>query len=315
MKKLMLVAIGGNTIITDNAHQSIKDQQSAVNKIARNIAELLDSQTQLIITHGNGPQVGLEQRRSEIAYRQEQIPELPLTDCVASTQGTIGYQLQQALSNILAKKGIRKKVISIVTQVIVDPTDKAFSTPDKPIGAFFSATKKQQLQQLNPSWCFVEDSGRGYRRVVASPAPLQIVELDVIKSLLDNDYLVISLGGGGIPVTNKNNQLESIDAVIDKDLSSSLLAKSLNADVFILTTGVDSVYINYRTATQQALHTVSRNTVMKYIDTGHFPAGSMLPKIQSAVDFIQHHGQKAIITSPEKLLSAIQGETGTHIIF
>lgn len=306
MKELMVVAIGGNSIIKDNASQSIEHQAQAVKAVAESVLEMLASDYDIVLTHGNGPQVGLDLRRAEIAHEREGLPLTPLANCVADTQGGIGYLIQQALNNRLAARG-EQKAVTVVTQVEVDKNDPGFTHPTKPIGAFFS--------EAHPDWHFVEDSGRGYRRVVASPQPLRIVEADAIKTLTQKGFVVIGAGGGGIPVVRtEQGDYQSVDAVIDKDLSTALLAREIRADVLVITTGVEKVCVNFGKPNQQALDTVSVAQMTRYKDEGHFPAGSMLPKIVASLAFLHHGGKRVIITSPDCLPAALRGETGTHIV-
>lgn len=236
MKELMVVAIGGNSIIKDNASQSIEHQAQAVKAVAESVLEMLASDYDIVLTHGNGPQVGLDLRRAEIAHEREGLPLTPLANCVADTQGGIGYLIQQALNNRLAARG-EQKAVTVVTQVEVDKNDPGFTHPTKPIGAFFSEAQRDELQLAHPDWHFVEDSGRGYRRVVASPQPRRIVESDAIKALTQKGFVVIGAGGGGIPVVrSEQGDYQSVDAVIDKDLSTALLAREIRADVLVITT-------------------------------------------------------------------------------
>lgn len=315
MKELVVIAIGGNSIIKDNASQSITHQEAAVKEVAEHVFDMLQSDYNIVLTHGNGPHVGLDLRRSEIAHERENLPLTPLANCVADTQGGIGYLIQQALINKLAARSDNKSAVTVVTQVEVDKNDPNFANPTKPIGAFFSQQQAEALKQQNPHWHFIEDSGRGYRRVVASPAPIKIVESAAIRALIDAGFVVIGAGGGGIPVVrNANNQYQSIDAVIDKDLSTTLLAEELKADILIITTGVEKVCINYGKPNQQALGQISIEETERYMAEGHFPAGSMLPKIEASLSFLKNGGKRVIITTPEKLPQALRGETGTHMV-
>ncbi|MEQ4922540.1 carbamate kinase family protein [Proteus hauseri] len=314
MKELVVVAIGGNSIIKDNASQSISHQEQAVQEVATHISDMIADGYNIVLTHGNGPQVGLDLRRAEIAHVQEGLPLTPLANCVADTQGGIGYLIQQALTNKLRHQQ-GKQAVTIITQVEVDKADTNFLSPTKPIGAFFSQQEAGQLKQENPSWHFVEDSGRGYRRVVASPIPQHVVESGAIRALSDNGYVVIAVGGGGIPVIkHADGSYHSVDAVIDKDLSSTLLAKELHADILIITTGVEKVCIHFGKPEQQALGETTVAEMTRYMQEGHFPAGSMLPKIEASLSFLAAGGKRVIITTPEKLAMALRGETGTHII-
>ena len=313
MKELVVVAIGGNSIIKDNASQSIEHQAEAVKAVADTVLEMLASDYDIVLTHGNGPQVGLDLRRAEIAHEREGLPLTPLANCVADTQGGIGYLIQQALNNRLARHG-EKKAVTVVTQVEVDKNDPGFAHPIKPIGAFFSESQRDELQKANPDWRFVEDAGRGYRRVVASPEPKRIVEAPAIKALIQQGFVVIGAGGGGIPVLEQDNHLKGASAVIDKDLSTALLAREIHADILVITTGVEKVCIHFGKPQQQALDRVDIATMTRYMQEGHFPPGSMLPKIIASLTFLEQGGKEVIITTPECLPAALRGETGTHII-
>ncbi len=314
MKELIVVAIGGNSIIKDNASQSIEHQAEAVKAVASTVLEMLASDYNVVLTHGNGPQVGLDLRRSEIAHEREGLPLTPLANCVADTQGGIGFLIQQALNNRLAQRG-EQKAVTVVTQVEVDKNDPGFTHPTKPIGAFFSEAQRDNLQLAHPEWRFVEDAGRGYRRVVASPQPKRIVEAGAIKALTRQGFVVIGAGGGGIPVVRgEQGEYHSIDAVIDKDLSTALLAREIRADILVITTGVERVCIHFGQPNQQALGTTTLSEMARYMQEGHFPPGSMLPKIVASLAFLQHGGKRVIITTPECLAAALRGETGTHIV-
>lgn len=313
MKELVVVAIGGNSIIKDNNSQSIAAQEKAVQEVARHVSDMLEGNYNIVLTHGNGPHVGLDLRRAEIAHTVEGLPLTPLTNCVADTQGGIGYLVQQALTNALTKHN--RQAVTVITQVEVDKNDPNFSSPTKPIGAFFTLEQVEGFKDTNPDWHFIEDSGRGYRRVVASPEPKHVVELKAIRTLTENDIVVVAAGGGGIPViSNGKGGYQSIDAVIDKDLSSTLLAKELHADILIITTGVEKVCVHFGKPEQKALGETSTTDMQRYMEEGHFPAGSMLPKIEASLSFIANGGKRVIITTPEKLTEALRGETGTHII-
>ncbi|HBM17321.1 MAG TPA: carbamate kinase [Lentisphaeria bacterium] len=320
MKKLAIVAIGGNSLIADSKHQTVGDQYSAICETSNHIADLIAEGYNVLVTHGNGPQVGFILRRSEIAAEVAHMHDVPLVSCDADTQGAIGYQIQQALDNEFKKRklmdgGKLKSAVTVVTQVIVDKNDTAFKKPSKPIGGFVTEAQANELKAKNPDWSFVSDAGRGFRRVVASPKPIEIVELEAIKSLLGVGFCVIAVGGGGIPVfKNQDESLTGVDAVIDKDFATSLLAVNLKADVLIISTGVEKVYLNFGKPNQKALENITLSEAKQYMAEGHFAPGSMLPKIQAAVQYLENGGMKAIITSPEFLGKAIKGETGTHIV-
>ncbi|MFZ1874449.1 MAG: carbamate kinase family protein [Chania sp.] len=314
MKELVVVAIGGNSIIKDNASQSVEHQTEAVKAVAESVLEMLAADYDIVLTHGNGPQVGLELRRAEIAHEYGGLPLTPLANCVADTQGGIGYLIQQALNNRLAQRG-EQKAVTVVTQVEVDKSDPGFMRPTKPIGAFFSAEQRDALQQQQPSWRFVEDAGRGYRRVVASPEPKRIIEADAIKALAQQGFVVIGVGGGGIPVIrNPQGDYQSVDAVIDKDLSTALLAREIRADVLVITTGVEKVCIHFGKPNQRELDRVNVAEITRYMAEGHFPPGSMLPKIVASLAFLREGGKRVVITTPDCLPAALRGETGTHIV-
>lgn len=312
-KKVAVVAIGGNSLIRDKHHQTVEDQQQAIRETADHIASLIQQEWNIVITHGNGPQVGYILRRSEIAHKVEGMHEVPLDVCGADTQGAIGYELQQALQNILFHRGIKKNVATIITQVLVDKNDPAFKKPSKPIGGFVE--EKDAKLRIQQGWSMVEDAGRGWRRVVASPTPNEIVEFDSIKLLIDAGVVVIAAGGGGIPVVDiGEGEYRGIPAVIDKDFASSLLAINLAADLFIISTSVEKVALNFGTSDQKWIDKMSVAEAKKYLGEGvHFARGSMAPKIQAIVNFLEAGGAKAIITNPENISNAVQGITGTMI--
>ena len=314
MPKLVVIAIGGNSLIKDPQHQSVDDQYAAVCKTTRHIVDIIEDGYSAVISHGNGPQVGFILRRSEIAYAHEGLHFVPLASCVADTQGALGYQIQQALENEFKKRQLSQKAVTVVTQVEVDPDDPSFAAPTKPIGSFYDERQIQNLQKDHPDWTVIYDAGRGYRRAVPSPAPVRIIELDAIETLINQGFCVIAVGGGGIAVTRLNNEaLQGRDAVIDKDRASSLLASQLNAEMLLISTAVDNVFLNYGQADQKALDRIRVEDARRFISEGHFAPGSMLPKIQAALDFIQHGGASVIITSPQLLKEAIKGNAGTCI--
>lgn len=314
MTKLAVVAIGGNSLIKDKNHQRVEDQYDAILETAAKLADIVEAGYQLVITHGNGPQVGFIQRRSEIAYKTEGMHMVPLVSCVADTQGAIGYQIQQALTNEFKKRHIDKAPITLITRVKVDKNDPGFEAPSKPIGTFIEAKDLDKIKKSYPDWNLVEDSGRGFRRVVPSPKPIEIVEEKAILTLINQGFCVIAAGGGGIPVIEKENgDLEGIDAVIDKDFVSADLAVSLNADLLIISTGVEHVYLNFGSKNEKKLSNISLSETKQFIKEEHFAAGSMLPKIQAIVSYLEKGGKKAIITHPNCIKEALSGEVGTHI--
>jgi carbamate kinase len=315
MSKLVIVAIGGNSLVRDNGRDSVQDQYEAVQETAVNIADMVQEGYNVVVTHGNGPQVGFGLRRSEIANEIAGMPDVPLVNCVADTQGGIGYQIQQALTNEFTKRGINKKVATIITQVEVDINDPNFENPTKPVGSFFTLEQAEEMKLEHPEWIFMEDSGRGYRRVVPSPKPIDIVEKEAIKSLVDAGYVVVAAGGGGIPVIKtRENEYLGVDAVIDKDFATSLLAEQVNAETLIITTGVPRVCINFGKPNQLALEKITVEETKQYVLENHFAPGSMLPKIEASLSFLENGGKKVVITNPESLQDAINEKQGTHIV-
>ena len=311
VSKLAAVAIGGNSLILDPKHPDVSHQWDAVRVTCEHIANMIAEGWSVIITHGNGPQVGYILRRNEIA--EKEVHPTPLDLIGADTQGSIGYMLQQSLDNSLRRRGINRTVLTVVTQVRVDPKDPAFQHPTKPIGGFM--TEEEAHRKESEGWSVVEDAGRGWRRVVASPKPLTIQEINAIRALIMNDYIVIAVGGGGIPVIrNAQGELRGTYAVIDKDRASSLLAQMLRADLFVISTGVEKVALNYNKTDQRFLDRMTLDEAEQYIAEGHFPPGSMLPKIEAAVEFVRMGGPQAIITDPPNLARALRGETGTRIV-
>ncbi|HWQ21654.1 MAG TPA: carbamate kinase [Clostridia bacterium] len=314
MSKLAVIAIGGNSLIRDESHRSVADQYDAVVETTHHIAGMVEQGYDVVITHGNGPQVGFILLRSEIAEKVAGLHAVPLDSCGADTQGAIGYQIQQALHNEFLRRGISRQAATVVTQVLVDRADPAFSNPSKPVGSFYS---KEEIQDkvAREGWNVVEDAGRGWRRVVASPMPIQVIELDAIRSLVKAGFVVVAAGGGGIPVIrDEDGNLKGVAAVIDKDHATSLLATNLSADLFIISTAVEKVYINYNKPDQRGLERMTIDEAKMYMDQGQFAKGSMLPKVKAAVAFLEHGGGEALITNPESLERAIAGETGTRIV-
>jgi len=310
--RLAVLAIGGNSLIKDKNHIALSSQYEAVKETGKYIADLVAEGLRIVITHGNGPQVGFIYRRGELA--RHELPLIPLDICGADTQGAIGYMIQKALLNQFRKRGIAKKVTTVVTQTVVDRDDPSFIQPTKPIGSFMS--EQEALSNREEfGWEVVEDAGRGFRRVVPSPIPREIIELDVVRLLVERDYTVIAVGGGGIPVIrNERGDLEGVEAVIDKDLASSLLARNLEADTFIISTAIDAVYLNFGKEDQKSIRHANLLEVKQYLAEGHFKPGSMKPKIESIIQFLEGGGKRAIITSPENLLKSVRGESGTTIV-
>jgi carbamate kinase len=315
MKKLVLIAIGGNSVIKDTSRQDVEAQYEAICETATHIADLVERGCRVVITHGNGPQVGFLLRRSEIAQAVEGLHPIPLVSCGADSQGALGYQIQQAMDNEFRKRGMDKLSVSVITQVVVDRDDPAFGKPTKPIGSFYSDEMMQAVRRDHPEWVMVNDAGRGWRRVVASPEPKEILEVKVIQDLLQSGYCVVAAGGGGIPVLrDENGLLRGVDAVVDKDFASGLLASNLKADTLLISTGVPKVYINYGKPTQKTLDRVTVEDLKRYAAEGHFTAGSMLPKVEAIIRFMERGGSEAIVTNPESLSDAAAGNGGTHIV-
>ena len=315
MTKLAVVAIGGNALIKDDKRVTVEDQEVALRETAVHLADMIEAGWDLAIGHGNGPQVGFILRRSEIAAKVERMHEVPLDVCGADSQGAIGYELQQALRNEFFKRNINKKACTIVTQVLVDKEDAAFKKPTKPIGSFMDEAEAKRREK-EMGWSVAEDAGRGWRRVVASPLPKEIVELDAVRTLLSAGQVVITVGGGGIPVVDHGDgELVGTAAVIDKDFASSLLASSINAEIFIVATAVEKVAINFGKPDQQWLDKMTLAEAQAYLDEGkHFAKGSMAPKVQAAIRYLENGGGAAIITNPENIGRALKGETGTWIV-
>ncbi|WP_066893552.1 carbamate kinase [Clostridium nigeriense] len=308
-KKRIVVALGGNAILTDNPSE--KGQRTAIKSTCEKLINLIEEGNELIISHGNGPQVGNLLLQQE-AINDEKNPAMPLDTCVAMTQGSIGYWMQNEMSNALYKRGIKRQAVSLITQVSVDENDDAFKNPTKPIGPFLSKEEAEAAREKD-NCVYVEDSGRGYRKVVPSPKPMGIVEYESIIKLLENDNIIISCGGGGVPVVQKENGYIGVEAVIDKDLASEKLAELVDADELIILTGVDNVYVNFNKPNQEKLTKVTVSKLREYIKEGQFPKGSMLPKIEAAIEFVENSKNgSAIITSLDKLGEINKGE-GTVI--
>lgn len=312
MTRTAVIAVGGNSLITDREHQTVPDQYQAAAATCRHVAPLVaDGDLRLVITHGNGPQVGFILRRAEIALKE--LHMVPLDSCVADTQGALGYHIQLALGNEFRRLGIRKGAATVVTQCLVDREDPAFTKPNKPIGSFMSKEQAEE-HRAKDGWDVVEDSGRGWRRVVASPVPKEILELAAVKSLLDAGFVVVAAGGGGIAVVDDGTgKLTGAAAVIDKDHASSLLARELGADLFVISTAVEKVCLNYGKPDQRAVDRMTVAEAKQYCAEGHFKPGSMLPKIQAVIAFLEGGGLEAIITDPAHLGEAMAGRTGTHV--
>jgi carbamate kinase len=312
MTKKAVVAIGGNSLIRDKTKKTVPDQYAATAETCKHITDMIAEGWDVVITSGNGPQVGFILRRSELA--EHELHPVPLDYCGADTQGAIGYMIQRALYNEFHKRVIEKHVATIVTQVRVARDDPAFENPTKPIGSFMDEKTAKKRAEAN-GWQIKEDSGRGWRRVVASPIPREIVELPAIKTLNKNGIIVYAVGGGGIPVVaGTDGQLEGVAAVIDKDRASSLLATGLDADLLLISTAVEKVYLNFGGENQEAIDKMDHIEAQRYLDEGHFAPGSMKPKVEACIEFIKNGGEMAIITDPPNITKALRGETGTRIV-
>lgn len=312
MGKIAVVAVGGNSLIADEKHRTVQDQYLAACESMKHIAGMIETGWEVVVTHGNGPQVGFILRRSEIA--RNELHEVPLDACGADTQGAIGYMFQKALHNEFKRRGIKKEAATVVTQVLVDKNDPAFQKPSKPIGSFMdeAAAHKKRDEE---GWNVVEDAGRGWRRVVASPLPKQIVERAAIETLIGSGFTVVAVGGGGIPVVETDQgDLQGVEAVIDKDYASGLLANSIQADLFVISTAVEKVAINYNKPGQQWLDRMTLAEARQHLAEGQFAKGSMGPKIQAVIWYLERGGKEALVTNPENIERALAGQTGTRIV-
>ncbi len=311
-KRLAVVAFGGNALLRGDQIGTIKEQEKNTFETCQNLIPLLKNNYNLIITHGNGPQVGNILLRNEAGYKEYKIPRMPLDICVADSQGGIGYMIERQMLNVLRKHEIGKNVVTLITEVLVDKNDSAFENPTKPVGAFYLKEEADLLANAN-DWIFREDPRkRGWRRVVPSPKPLDIFNKELVDTLSRSGNIVIASGGGGVPVfIDDKGDVQGVEAVIDKDLASSLLASKIGADTFIILTDVPKVYINFNKPNQKALDKITVSEANKYLDEGHFAAGSMAPKIRAAIQFVKNGGAEALITEANNLG---EGESGTKII-
>ena len=313
MKKRAVIAIGGNSLIKDKYHQTVRDQYIAAGETCWHIAAMIKDGWDVAIGHGNGPQVGFILRRSELAAHE--LHEIPLDVAGADSQGAIGYALQQNLYNDFARLGIDKHAVTVVTQVEVDRDDPAFGKPAKPIGSYMEEAEAIRRRDAD-GWDVMEDAGRGWRRVVASPTPRRIVEDVAVKELIDADFVVITVGGGGIPVvSDAEGNLSGVAAVIDKDLASALLANTIGAELFIISTAVQKVALNFGRENQEWVDRLTVSEAKRYLEEGtHFAQGSMAPKIEACIWYLERGGGEAVITDPESVERALAGETGTRIV-
>jgi carbamate kinase len=313
-KKLIFVAIGGNSLIRGKGLTTVEDQHRAVRETVRHFADLIAGGYRLVISHGNGPQVGYIMLRSEIAHRATGLHVVPLPNVVADTQGSIGYQIQQSLNNELSRRGLVDRCVTIVTQVVVNADDPGFARPSKPVGGFYNDEHVEAIRRDYPHWTLVNEPGRGFRRVVPSPEPQEVIEKEAVEILLSRGYHVVTVGGGGIPVVRTDHGLEGAEAVIDKDLVSALLANQLGIDQLVISTEVEHVSLNFGMPDEQPIRIMDVQEAHAYIGEGHFAPGSMLPKIEAALRFLEGGGRRVVITAPEFLEDAIFRDRGTHIV-
>jgi carbamate kinase len=312
MTRLAVVAIGGNSLIKDSTHQTVPDQWNAVRETATHIAAMIGQGWNVVVTHGNGPQVGFILLRSELS--RSKLHPVPLDSCGADTQGAIGYMIQLALHNEFKRRGIQREAVTLVTQVLVDANDPAIQHPGKPIGQFYTEEQAQEYMAKD-GWAMVEDAGRGWRRVVPSPRPKEIIEKNAIQAMIQAGFILVACGGGGIPVIrDAEGHLHGLEGVIDKDLASSLLASTIHADLLLISTAVEKVALNYRQPDQRDLDRLSFSEARRYFAEGHFAKGSMGPKVRAALEFLENGGKAALITMPETIARALAGETGTWIL-
>jgi len=310
MRPVTVLAIGGNSLIRSEDRSSFADQLATTADTCRHIADIVAAGHDIVVTHGNGPQVGFILIRSHLA--RNRLPEIPLDACNAQTQAEIGYMIQQSLDNEFEQRGTAKPVVTVVTQVVVDAADPAFQHPSKPVGPFYTKGEAARLER-ELGWVLREDAGRGFRRLIPSPRPVQVVEKPEVECLLRSGAVVVACGGGGIPVVRDNGTLKGVAAVIDKDLASSLLAGEIGAERLVISTAVEQVYLNYGQANQTALGRVSAKEMKDHLAARQFPVGSMGPKIEAALDFLQRGGKEVVITDPDHLADALAGKAGTHI--
>jgi len=309
-----LVAFGGNVIHKTGEAGTYPEQQANARHMCGRLLTLLERGYELVITHGNGPQVGNLLMQNALA--REMVPDLPLDVLVAQTEGSLGYILQQELLNELRRHGIRKYVVTMITQVVVDPHDPAFENPTKPVGPFYTEVEAEALRRRFPGWHVAEDAGRGYRRIVPSPIPKKIIQSKMVRSLVYAGNVVLALGGGGVPISkNERNEYMGVEAVVDKDLSSALLAVDIKADLFVLLTNTERVCLDYGTAAQRPLDVLTCEEAREYLHKGHFAPGSMGPKVKAALMYLEGGGREVLITDPDHLIPALDGRAGTRVVW
>ncbi len=306
----LVLAVGGNALLRPGDKGTAEEQMLRAKETAENIYPLFQK-FKVVVTHGNGPQVGAILLQNE--HSRFVVPPMPLDICGAMSQGEIGYMLAQSFQNVLEEKNIEKEIVTVMTRVVVDKNDPAFQNPSKPIGPFYSEVEAKKLAKQK-GWSIIEDSGRGWRRVVPSPDPLEIVEKNAIKNLLNAGFIVIGVGGGGVPVIKENGKIKGVEGVIDKDLASATLGKDIHADKMFILTSVERVYLNFGKPEQKEIEEIHVEDAKRYLNEGHFKKGSMYPKILASIRFLEHGGKEVLITSPERLLDALNNETGTWIL-
>lgn len=311
MAQTLVIAIGGNAILKEGQRGTVEEQFANVRSCCGPIVDLYAQGYRIVLVHGNGPQVGNILLQVEAAA--DQVAPQTIDLCGAQTQGQLGYMLQQSVHNVFREKNISGKITSVVTQVVVDPTDPAFKDPTKPIGPFYTEERAKEILQENPGAVLKEDAGRGWRRVVASPKPWRIIEKDSVNALLERGHIVVTGGGGGIPVASEEDGYVGVEAVVDKDLVSAIIARDVNADQLVILTGVDQVFVDFGKPTQRPIFTMDADQARAYMAEGQFPAGSMKPKIEAALGYLESGGKKVLITSIEKLAEALEGKSGTVI--
>ncbi len=311
-EKLIVIALGGNALLQRGQKGTFDEQYQNVRTTVTKVADLIQRGYKIVIAHGNGPQVGATLLRHEAA--KNIVPAFPLDACGAETQGFIGYMIQQALRNELKARGIDKYIVTVVTRVIVDRHDSAFHNPTKPIGPFYSKEEAAKVKEQRPDLVIKEDAGRGYRRVVPSPDPKIIAERFAIRALVDAGYVVVACGGGGIPIIEENGHAVGVEAVIDKDLAGQRLATLIGANIFVILTDVEGAYVNYGTAKQEVIKEITTGKLRNYLVEGQFKEGSMAPKVEAAIRFVESGGERAIIAALGSLIEALEGITGTHVV-
>ena len=313
MEKTLVIAIGGNAILKEGQRGTAEEQYENVRTCVGPIVELYQQGYRIVLVHGNGPQVGNILLQAESA--SDLVAPQPIDLCGAQTQGQMGYMIQRAMHNCFMEKNVPGKITSVVTQVVVDREDPAFREPTKPIGPFYTRERAEQLQKEHPEAVFKEDSGRGWRRVVASPRPIRIIEKESVNALLDQGHIVVTGGGGGIPIAQEGNRYTGVEAVVDKDLVSAIIARDVRADQLVILTGVDQVYVDFGKPTQRPIERMSVAQARAYLEEGQFPPGSMKPKIEAALGYLAQGGREVLITSIEMLPRALEGKSGTVIFW